>query len=206
MPYQQPMTTLWAKRIFDVFFAGLGLLLLSPFFLLIALAVKVDSKGPVFFKQARVGKNDRDFLLWKFRTMVSDAHKKGLITVGGRDSRVTAVGYFLRQFKLDELPQLINVVKGDMSIVGPRPEVRHYVEMYTREQKEVLNVKPGLTDFASIEFANENELLGNAENPEQRYIQEIMPQKIELGKLYISKISVKTDLKIIFLTLKKIFQ
>ena len=189
------------KRIIDLIFGGLGLIILSPFFIFIAIGIKLDSRGPVFFKQWRVGKNDKDFLLWKFRTMVSNAQKGGLITVGGRDARVTAIGYYLRKFKLDEVPQLINVAKGDMALVGPRPEVRYYVNLYNADQRTILAVKPGLTDFASLKFADENELLENVKDPESYYSNEILPEKIELGHYYIRKMSVKTDFKIMFRTL-----
>jgi lipopolysaccharide/colanic/teichoic acid biosynthesis glycosyltransferase len=188
------------KRIIDLILGGLGLIILSPFFIFIAIGIKLDSSGPVFFKQWRVGKNDKDFLLWKFRTMVSNAQKGGLITVGGRDARVTAIGYYLRKFKLDEVPQLINVVKGDMALVGPRPEVRYYVNLYNADQRTILAVKPGLTDFASLKFADENELLENVKDPESYYSNEILPEKIELGHYYIRKMSVKTDFKIMFRT------
>lgn len=201
MPYQPPTRVLLMKRIIDLIFGGLGLIILSPFFIFIAIGIKLDSRGPVFFKQWRVGKNDKDFLLWKFRTMVSNAQKGGLITVGGRDARVTAIGYYLRKFKLDEVPQLINVAKGDMALVGPRPEVRYYVNLYNADQRTILAVKPGLTDFASLKFADENELLENVKDPESYYSNEILPEKIELGHYYIRKMSVKTDFKIMFRTL-----
>jgi len=166
--------------------------------------VGLGSKGGVFYIQQRVGKNGRDFSLYKFRTMHTGADKKGLLTVGARDSRITGIGYFLRKNKLDELPQLFNVLFGSMSLVGPRPEVRKYVEMYNEEQKRVLSVKPGITDYASIEYVNENEVLAKSSNPEQTYISEIMPHKLQLNLKYIREKSFATDLKIIFRTIGKI--
>jgi lipopolysaccharide/colanic/teichoic acid biosynthesis glycosyltransferase len=192
------------KRAFDIFFSFIGILILLPFFLIISLLIIFDSRGGIFYKQVRVGKNDTDFYLLKFRSMRSDADKKGLLTVGGRDPRITRMGYYLRKYKIDELPQLLNVLKGDMSLVGPRPEVRKYVSLYNIEQKKVLTVLPGITDYASIEYSNENEILGKAENPEQVYIDEIMPAKLSLNLKYIAEKSLATDLKIIFRTLKKI--
>ena len=153
-------------RFFDLLFSFLGLIVLSPFFLLMALLIAADSRGGVFYCQTRVGKNGKDFRLYKFRTMASGSDKKGLITVGAKDARITKVGYFLRKYKLDELPQLINVLKGEMSLVGPRPEVRKYVEMYTPEQRRVLSVRPGISDYASIEYVDENRILGEAEDPD----------------------------------------
>jgi lipopolysaccharide/colanic/teichoic acid biosynthesis glycosyltransferase len=180
------------------------LLLGLPFFVLIALLIAVSSKGGVFFKQKRVGKNNVDFWLYKFRTMKPDSESKGLITVGGRDNRITRIGYFLRKFKLDEFPQLINVLKGDMSIVGPRPEVRKYVAMYSDEQLKVLSVRPGLTDIASIQFLNENELLGKSNNPEKTYVEEVMPAKLSLNLIYIQKQNFWYDLSLIIKTIGKI--
>lgn len=192
------------KRFFDLFFSLIGLILLIPFFLLVAFFIAIDSKGGIFYKQKRVGKNGVDFDLFKFRSMRTDADKKGLLTVGGHDPRITKVGYYIRKYKIDELPQLLNVLKGDMSLVGPRPEVRRYVDLYTEEQKKVLSVQPGVTDYASIEFSNENELLGESENPEQLYINEIMPAKLQLNLKYIAEKNIWVDLKIIFRTIKKI--
>jgi len=192
------------KRLFDIFFSLIGLIILIIPFLIISLLIAFDSKGGVFYKQIRVGKNGVDFKLLKFRTMQTDADKAGLLTVGGRDNRITKIGYGLRKYKIDELPQLINVLLGDMSLVGPRPEVRKYVDLYTNEQQRVLSVKPGITDYASIEYSNENELLGQSENPEQIYIHEIMPAKLKLNLKYISEQGVGTDLKIIFKTIAKI--
>ena len=181
-------------------FSSLGLAVLSPFFLLTALLLVIDSKGGVFYCQTRVGKDGKDFRLYKFRTMASGADTKGLITVGVRDSRVTRVGYFLRKYKLDELPQLLNVLKGDMSLVGPRPEVRKYVEMYTAEQRKVLSVVPGITYYASIEYVDENRILGEAADPDKAYVEKIMPDKIRYNMKYIEHQSVGEYFKIIFLT------
>lgn len=193
-------------RFFDILFSFFGLLILSPLLLIIWLLIVLTSKGGGFYTQVRVGKGGIDFLLYKFRSMRIGADKRGLITVGGRDPRITNVGYFIRKFKIDELPQLFNVLKGDMSLVGPRPEVRKYVDLYTDEQKRVLSVRPGITDYASIEYVNENELLGKAENPDEVYINQIMPDKIRLNMKYIDNQSVKEYFKIIFLTIFKIFR
>ena len=191
-------------RFFDFILSLVGLVVLAPIFIVLAIWIKIDSKGPVFYKQVRVGQNGIDFGLFKFRSMVVDADKKGLITVGGRDPRITRSGYFIRKYKLDELPQLINVLLGDMSLVGPRPEVRKYVELYTDEQQKVLSVKPGITDYASIEYMDENEILGKSRDPEKTYIEEIMPEKIKYNMKYIQNKNVSEYFKIIFLTLLKI--
>lgn len=192
------------KRLFDIFFSFIGLLILFIPFVIIALLISIDSRGGVFYKQTRVGKDGTDFKLFKFRSMRTDADKAGLLTIGGRDNRITKIGYTLRKYKIDELPQLINVFIGDMSLVGPRPEVRKYVDLYNQEQRQVLSVKPGITDYASIEYRNENEILGKAENPEDVYINEIMPAKLKLNLKYIAEQGVVTDLKIIFKTIGKI--
>jgi len=194
------------KRLFDIFFSLIGLIILFIPFLIISIIISADSKGGVFYKQTRVGKDAIDFSLLKFRSMATDSDKLGLLTVGGRDNRITKIGYALRRYKIDELPQLINVILGDMSLVGPRPEVRKYVELYTAEQKQVLSVKPGITDYASIEYRNENELLGKAENPEVVYINEIMPAKLKLNLKYIKEQGMVTDLKIIFNTIGKVWR
>lgn len=195
-----------AKRVFDVVFAILGALILSPFFFLLILAVKLSSKGSAFYKQQRVGRNGNDFLLMKFRTMYDGSDKKGLLTIGHKDNRVTPLGYFLRKYKLDELPQLFNVLKGDMSFVGPRPEVRKYVELYSEEQQKVLTVRPGITDKASIIFRNESELLAAQANPEQFYIEVVMPKKLEINLEYVKNVSVLSDIKLIFSTLLAILR
>ncbi len=192
------------KRAFDIICSFLGLIILTPLLILISIAIVITSGLPVFFIQKRVGKNNKDFGLFKFRTMKNGADKKGLLTVGGRDPRITKVGYYLRNYKLDELPQLLNVFFGTMSLVGPRPEVRKYVDLYNEEQKKVLVVKPGITDFASLEYFSENELLAKSTQPEYTYIHQIMPAKLELNKKYISNNNVFVDIKIIFKTLKKI--
>ncbi|MBR4267253.1 MAG: sugar transferase [Bacteroidales bacterium] len=193
-------------RFFDILFSFLGLVILSPLFVIIWLIIVLTSKGGGFYKQIRVGKDGADFSLYKFRSMRKDADKGSLITVGGRDPRITKIGYFIRKFKIDELPQLFNVLKGDMSLVGPRPEVRKYVDLYTDEQEKVLSVRPGITDYASIEYVDENEILGKAENPDEVYINQIMPDKIKLNMKYIENQSVKEYFKIIFLTVFKIFR
>lgn len=192
------------KRIFDFILALIGILFLLPLFILISVIIKVDSSEPIFYKQIRVGKNNKDFKLFKFRTMASGSDKQGLITVGNNDSRITKPGAFLRKYKLDELPQLINVLIGDMSLVGPRPEVRKYVSLYTEKQLNVLSVKPGITDIASIRFSNENELLKGQNEPEKFYIETIMPEKLKLNLEYINKMNFFYDLKLIFMTIQKI--
>jgi lipopolysaccharide/colanic/teichoic acid biosynthesis glycosyltransferase len=192
-------------RFLDIIFSITAAVILSPVFLIIAAIIKIDSAGPVFFIQERIGRNFRPFRLYKFRTMNNYPGDESLITIGVRDPRITKVGYYLRRIKLDELPQVINVIKGDMSIVGPRPEVRKYVELYTEEQKRVLVVKPGITDYASIEFRNENELLSGIENPDDYYIKVIMPEKLKLNLQYLSNRSVKQYLRIIFLTILRLF-
>lgn len=188
-------------RIFDFFFSLFGLIFLGPLFILLAIWIKLDSKGPVFYKQKRVGFLGVEFHLYKFRSMRPDSDKLGLLTVGGRDPRVTKSGYFIRKYKLDELPQLINVLLGEMSLVGPRPEVKKYVDLYTKDQLKVLNVRPGITDLASIAYKNENELLAQSKNPEQTYIDEIMPAKLELNKAFIQSPTIINYFRIIFKTI-----
>ena len=188
------------KRLFDVVASGVGLLLLSPLFLLVAIWIKLDSPGPVFYRQVRVGRYNRDCRIFKFRSMRVGADKGSLVTIGGRDPRVTRSGYFIRKFKIDELPQLINVFIGDMSLVGPRPEVRHYVDYWTKEQLRVLDVRPGITDPASIKFRNENELLEKAEDAEKYYIEVIMQEKLRLYLEYVEKHNFWFDIKLIFQT------
>ncbi len=188
------------KRAFDVVASGCGLLVLSPVLLAVAAWVKLDSPGPVFYRQVRVGRGGKDFRIFKFRSMRVGSDKGSLITVGGHDSRITKSGYFIRKYKIDELPQLINVFIGDMSLVGPRPEVRKYVDLYTPEQRKVLDVRPGITDVASIKYRNENEILGAVENPDEYYINVIMPDKIRLNLDYLAKRSFFKDLEVIFAT------
>ena len=193
-------------RLLDIVLSLLGLLFLLPIFLILAVWIKLDSQGSIFFRQIRVGKDGKDFRIYKFRTMIVNAEKMGIITIGERDPRITNSGYFLRKYKLDELPQLINVLKGEMSFVGPRPEVRKYVEMYNQEQLKILTVKPGITDYASIEYINEDEILGKSLNPEKTYIEEIMLQKIKYNMKYINNKTVIEYFKIIFLTIIKIIK
>ncbi len=188
------------KRLFDIIASGCGLIVLSPLFIILAIWIKLDSKGPIFYKQSRVGQYNKDFLLYKFRSMRVGSDKKGLITVGNRDPRITRSGYFIRKYKLDEFPQLINVLIGDMSLVGPRPEVRKYVDLYTEEQMHVLDVKPGITDLASIRYRNENEILENAENPDEYYINVVMQDKLKINLEYVSNHSFWYDIALIFKT------
>lgn len=192
------------KRLFDIILSTFGLIVFSPILIIIAILIKLDSKGPVFYRQIRVGKHSEDFKIFKFRTMHVNADKMGLLTVGDRDPRVTKVGYGLRKYKLDELPQLINVFIGEMSFVGPRPEVRKYVDLYSESDAEILKVKPGITDYASIKYRDEAELIKASDNPEKTYIEEIMPEKIKLNKMYIENHGIITDLKIIFKTFTSI--
>ena len=194
------------KRFLDIVFSLLVLAVGLPFGLVIALLIVLDSKGSVIYRQSRVGRNNVDFRLYKFRTMCVAADRGSLITVGADDARITRVGAFLRKFKIDEFPQFLNILKGEMSIVGPRPEVRKYVDLYTPEQMRVLSVRPGLTDYASIRYVNENELLATSANPEQTYIQEIMPDKLNLNLKYIDEQSLLTDAKIVLQTIVAIFK
>lgn len=202
---QQKRLQLILKRIFDILVSFVGLVILSPLFIVLAIVIVSDSKGSVFFKQTRVGRNGVPFKIYKFRTMIEDAEAKGMQLTVGDDSRITNVGTFLRKTKIDELPQLINVFKGEMSFVGPRPEVPKYVELYTEDQRQVLMVRPGITDLASIEYRNESELLATADNPEKVYIEEVMPRKIELNKEYIRCTSLGLDIRIIIRTILAIF-
>lgn len=191
-------------RLIDIIFSTLGILILMPFFILISLIIKLNSKGPLIYKQSRVGIYNSNFNVYKFRTMHINSDRLGLLTVGGRDPRITSVGYYLRKYKLDELPQLFNVLIGDMSIVGPRPEVRKYVDMYTLEQKRVLSIRPGITDWASIQYRDENIILEKATDPEKDYVNIIIPDKIKYNLIYIEKYNVLEYLKIIFMTVWKI--
>ena len=191
------------KRCFDLFFSILGVLILLPLIIVVSILIKLTSKGAVLFKQVRVTKDGKLFKIYKFRTMRENSEGNKQITVGN-DSRITGIGHILRKTKLDELPQLFNVIKGEMSLVGPRPEVPKYVNLYTDEQKNVLKVQAGITDYASIYFSNESELLGNAKDPDKYYIEKIMPYKIKLNQKYIENMGIITDIKIILLTIFKV--
>ena len=193
------------KRIFDIFFSFFGLLILSPIFVILAVWIKLDSSGPVFFRQVRIGRLGRPFRIYKFRSMVVNAESKGHQITVGEDPRITKSGRFLRHHKLDELPQLINVLLGDMSLVGPRPEVPRYVELFKDAYETVLQVKPGITDYAAIEFRDEEKILKKYDQPEEGYVKEVLPKKIELYRKYIDSQGQWTDLKLIFLTLRSIF-
>ncbi len=192
-------------RFFDIVFSLFGLIICFPLFIIIALFITLDSKGGVFYTQTRVGKGNKDFRLLKFRSMRTESDKKIGLTIGSRDSRITRVGYYLRRLKLDELPQLFNVLKGEMSLVGPRPEIRKYVDLYSDEQRRVLKVKPGITDYASLEYINENEILGKSSHPEKDYIESIMPAKITLNMKFINNPSLSNYFRVLLLTINKIF-
>lgn len=192
------------KRLFDIIASGLGLIVLSPLFAVLAVWTKADSKGPVFYRQTRVGRHNKDFRLYKFRSMRPDSDKLGLITVGGHDPRVTRSGYYIRKYNLDEFPQLINVFIGDMSLVGPRPEVRKYVDMYTPEQMRVLTVRPGITSLASIRYRNENDILAAAEDPDRCYIEKVMPDKLAIDLEYVDRATLWNEIKLIFSTFREI--
>jgi len=191
-------------RFFDILFSFLGLIILSPFLFIISLFIVLTTGNSFFFTQKRVGKHNKEFTLLKFRTMRKDSDKTGLLTVGTRDARITKVGYFLRKYKLDELPQLVNVLVGSMSLVGPRPEVRKYVDLYFDEQKRVLEVRPGITDYASIIYRDENKILAQFDEPEKHYIEVIMPQKLQLNLRYIDNYTIKEYFRILLLTLRAI--
>lgn len=192
------------KRIFDILFSLFILLVFLPIGLVLSIWIILESRGGVFYFQERIGLNGKPFQLWKFRTMVKNADKSGKLTVGMNDSRITKSGLLIRKYKLDEFPQFINVLLGQMSIVGPRPEVLEYTSLYSEDQRQVLNVKPGITDLASLEYFNENELLGKSDDPQKTYIDVIMPAKIELNKKYLSKPTLLEDLKIIWRTFIKV--
>ena len=193
------------KRVFDFVFSASLLVVLFPFLVILAILVVATSKGPLFILQMRIGKNEQPFRLVKFRTMKPNSENLGLLTIGNRDDRVTQFGYFLRKYKLDELPQFWNVLKGEMSMVGPRPEVKKYVDLYTPEQKQIFAVKPGITDVSSLYFWNESELLGEQENPENYYITTILPQKLKMSLTYQKSATFISDLGIIFKTIKSFF-
>lgn len=191
-------------RLFDIVFSGVGLILLSPLFLIVYILIRLESKGGGFYEQERIGKGGKPFKLYKFRSMRTGADKGSLITIGGHDSRITRMGYFIRKYKIDELPQLWNVFIGDMSLVGPRPEVEHYTRLYTDEQKKVLTVRPGITDWASIEYVDENVILGQAEDPDKAYVEKIMPDKIRYNMKWIENQGIIEYFKIIFCTFCRI--
>ena len=194
------------KRVFDFLATSVGLIFLIPLFLIVAILIKLQDKGPVFFRQKRVGKDFKPFYIYKFRTMVVNAEKIGPPITKGEDPRITPLGKFLRKFKIDELPQLFNVLKGEMSLVGPRPEVSKYVELFKEDYKKILKIKPGITDYAAIYFRNEEEILKKYPDPEEGYIKEVLPKKIKFYYQYLANISFLTDLKLIFLTLWKIIK
>ncbi len=193
-------------RLFDVVLSAIGLIVLSPLFVIIYILICVESRGGGFYSQERIGRDGKPFRLYKFRSMHTGADRQGLITVGGRDPRITRTGYFIRKYKLDELPQLWNVLTGDMSLVGPRPEVARYVAMYTDEQRKVLSVRPGITDHASIEYADENTLLGQSDDPDRTYMEQVIPDKIRYNMIYINNHTVGEYFRIIFLTLRRIIK
>ena len=191
-------------RFFDIIFSIMGLVILSPLFIVLYLLIRIESKGGGFYSQERIGKNGKPFKLYKFRSMRIGSDKKGLITIGEKDNRITKTGFILRKYKLDELPQLWNVFIGDMSLVGPRPEVKKYTDLYTEEQKQVLQVRPGITDWASIKYVDENKILGEAKDPDEAYVNLIMPNKIKLNMVYIQHQTLGEYFKIIFTTFKEI--
>jgi lipopolysaccharide/colanic/teichoic acid biosynthesis glycosyltransferase len=192
------------KRIFDILFSSFILLCFLPIGLIISVFIAFSSPGGVFYRQERIGMGGNPFFILKFRSMRIDSDAKGKLTVGMRDPRITTIGYFIRKYKLDEFPQFINVLRGEMSVVGPRPEVKEYVDLYDEEQRKVLHVKPGITDYASLYYFKENELLAQSNNPQKTYIEEIMPAKLKLNEKYLENPSIFHDLKIIFLTFAKI--
>lgn len=191
-------------RFFDIIFSIIGLVILSPIFIVLYLLIRIESKGGGFYSQERIGKNGKPFKLYKFRSMRIGSDKKGLITIGEKDNRITKTGFILRKYKLDELPQLWNVFIGDMSLVGPRPEVKKNTDLYTEEQKQVLQVRPGITDWASIKYVDENKILGEAKDPDEAYVNLIMPNKIKLNMVYIQHQTLGEYFKIIFTTFKEI--
>lgn len=191
-------------RFFDIIFSIMGLVILSPLFIVLYLLIRLESKGGGFYSQERIGKNGKPFKLYKFRSMRIGSDKKGLITIGEKDNRITKTGFILRKYKLDELPQLWNVFIGDMSLVGPRPEVKKYTDLYTEEQKQVLHVRPGITDWASIKYVDENKILGESKTPDEAYVNLIMPNKIKLNMVYIQNQTLGEYFKIIFTTFKEI--
>jgi len=193
------------KFAFDYLVAAMGLVLLSPVFLVVSILIKVDSSGPVFFRQERIGKGFRPFLIYKFRTMVEDAIHRGTLITVGADPRITRVGRFLRRTKIDELPQLVNVIKGEMSLVGPRPEVMQYVEMFRNDYEEILQIRPGITDLASLKYQSESEWLSRFDHPELEYVTHVLPEKIKLAKEYVRRTSMTADIAVILKTVPKLF-
>ena len=191
-------------RFYDILFSIIGLVILSPLFTVLYLLIRIESQGGGFYSQERIGKNGKPFKLFKFRSMRIGSDKKGLITIGEKDNRITKTGFILRKYKLDELPQLWNVFIGDMSLVGPRPEVKKYTDLYTEEQKQVLQVRPGITDWASIKYVDENKILGESKDPDEAYVNLIMPNKIKLNMVYIQHQTLGEYFKIIFTTFKEI--
>ena len=194
------------KRAFDLLFSLFMLTLFFPIGLIISVLILFGSPGGIFYRQERIGRNGVPFKLYKFRSMRMNAEASGKLTVGMKDPRITSVGVFIRKYKLDEFPQFINVLKGNMSIVGPRPEVHEFVALYSDTQKKVLEVKPGITDYASIEYFNENELLASSDNPKKTYIEKIMPDKLELNQKYLANPTLAHDLKIIFMTIRRVLK
>jgi lipopolysaccharide/colanic/teichoic acid biosynthesis glycosyltransferase len=192
-----------SKRLFDIVFSVIVLVLFLPIGIIISIWVVIESRGGIFFIQERIGRNGAPFSMLKFRSMRKNAEASGKLTIGMNDQRITQSGKFIRKFKLDEFPQFINVLKGDMSVVGPRPEVKEFVDLYTADQYTILDVKPGITDFASIEYFEENKLLGLSDNPKETYVSVIMPAKIALNKKYLNNPNLTTDLKIIWRTFTK---
>ena len=191
------------KRMFDIVFSILGIILVLPLLIIVSILIKLTSDGPIIFKQKRIGQYGKKFDIYKFRTMIKNSESKGAKITIGKDPRITNIGFILRKYKIDELPQLFNILKGEMSFVGPRPEVEKYVEIYKKEYENILKIKPGITDLASIKYSNENDILANKENPENYYINNIMKEKINLNNKYLEKIGIKNDVKIIFKTIVK---
>ena len=194
------------KRAFDIIVALTGLVVVVPLLVVVAVAIKVDSSGPIFFRQRRMGRGFRPFFIYKLRTMVQDAPARGIFITAGRDPRITRVGQLLRQTKVDELPQLINVLRGDMALVGPRPEVPHYVELFRKDYEEILQIRPGITDLASLKYRDEAAILGQSENPEEEYVKRVLPEKIRLAKDYMNQSSLFFDTMLIFKTMLKLFE
>ena len=192
------------KRILDIIFSISLLIALLPLFLIIIFLINLETKGGAFYTQIRVGKFNANFKIIKFRSMYAGADLKGYLTVGDKDARITKVGYFLRKYKLDELPKLINILKGEMSFVGPRPEVRQFIDLLDKDQLEMLSVRPGLTDFASLKYVNESEILRESDDPERKYIEDILPEKVRLGIDYIKKSNLYLDIKLVFMTIYQI--